>query len=210
MTPPLPPPPPSDDDPRIQQRQKREEAGRQMGFDSYIIENVVRNMSNEDWIEFLIRRRYGVALIKELQAFLNEKYCNEEHSNKQEHYGRLCNKAMYPGYYPPYELNMSAKAYHMKEDGEIPMAPRNKRIPETFYQREFGGSVFPVYMTDEEYDYRFFTPHEYCIEDHTHPRGFYTYTKYPTYPANRMLCRRTNDGNKEHIRNMPMNYEIDE
>jgi len=26
-----------------------------------------------------------------------------------------------------------------------------RRTPSTFYQQEFGGSVFPVYMTEEEY-----------------------------------------------------------
>jgi len=198
----LPPPSPST-------TEQREEAGRVMGFTSYIIENVVKRMSNEDWIEFLIRRRYGRALINELQVFLNEKYCNEEHSGRQQEYGELCNISMYPGYYPPYEHNMSAKNHHIREDGEIPMTYR--RIPETFYEREFGGSVFPVYMTEEEYDYRFFTPHDWCIDDHTHPRGVYTYTQYPKYPANRMLCRRNNDGKTvERIRNMPMNHEVDE
>ena len=91
------------------------------------------------------------------------------------------------------------------------MSLRNRRTPETFYQREFGGSVFPVFMTDEEYDYRFFTPHEWAVEDHTHPSGFYTYTEYPRYPATRTLCRRSTDGKRvEKIRNMPMNHEVDE
>ena len=169
-------------------------------------------MSDQEWMEFLTRRQYGRAIIKELQAFLNEKYCNEERTDKQDYYGRLCTKAMYPLYYPPYERDMSAKAYHIREDGEIPMSPHNRRTPETFYQREFGGSVFPVFMTDEEYDYRFFTPHEWAVEHHTHPKGWYTYVQYPHYPARRTLCRRSNDDKEiEEIRNMPMkNYEVNE
>ena len=239
VTPPPPPPPQDDDshdgrpprvsrppptDPRVNRYQGRpplspaslmknkEQAGKEMGLDSYVVENIVKHMSHQDWMEFLTRRQYGRAIIKELQAFLNEKYCNEERTDKQDYYGRLCNKAMYPAYYPPYEDNISAKAYHLREDGEIPMSPRNRRTPETFYQREFGGSVFPVFMTDEEYDYRFFTPHEWTVEDHTHPKGFYTYTEYPCYPARRTLCRRSNDGKGiEEIRNMPMkNYEVNE
>ena len=158
-------------------------------------------MSNEDWREFLIRRRYGGDMIKELQAFLNEKYCNEERSTKQQYYGELCNRAMYPGHYPPYEMNMSAKNYHMREDGEIPMA--YTRRPETFYLREFGGSVFPVYITDEEYNYRFFTPHKWCIENQQEPTGYYVYTQYPKYPAHRVLCKKSIDGKMIQIRNMP-------
>ena len=193
----------------------RDEAARRMGFDSYVIDNIVKRMSTDDWMEFLTRRKYDRALIHELQVYLNEKYCNEERTDKQDYYGQLCNTAMYPAYYPPYEVDMSAKNYHKREDGEIPSSPCNKRIPDTFYQREFGASVFSVYMTDEEYDYRFFTPHEMAVEDHTHPRGFYTYTKYPRYPANRVLCRRTIDGKVEHVRSMPMmspmtSYEVDE
>ena len=178
---------------------EKETAVRSMGFNSYIIEHVVRKMSQEGRVDFIAKTRYGMALIKELQVFLNEKYCHEEHMETQEHYGQLCNIAAYPACYAPYEMDMPARQTEEEE--------RWRRTPHTFYQREFGGSVFPVYMTEEEYDSRFFMPHDYSVEDQQHPRGFYTYTKYPNYPANRMLCRRTSDGNIKHIRNMPMTKE---
>ena len=178
----------------------KEKAGIEMGLDSYVVENVVRHMSQDDWNEFLVTRRYGMSFIKELQRFLNEKYVNSEHRMRREHYGQLCNKAVYPGYYPPYECNISAKQYHMTEDGEI---PTRRRTPTTVYERDFGGSKFPVYMTEDEYKYRFFQPHRYCIEDYTQPSGYYTYTIHPRYPAQYVLCRRNNNGNTEGIRNMP-------
>ena len=176
-----------------------------MGFASYVVDNVVKGMTEEDWREFLIRRKYGRNLITELQAFLNEKYCNEEQSIKQQHYGELCNRAMYPGYYPPYHCNMSAKAYHLEQDGEIPVSQWKRRTPETFYLRKFGGSVFPVYMTDEEYDHRFFTSHDWCVEHPRESNGMYIFRQYPQYPARRMLCRKSADGTMvEYIRNTPL------
>ena len=204
------PPPSPPRDPRVQYYPQssllqpsltthREVAGRSMGFDSYIIKHVVRNMSEDDWTEFIVNRRYGMSLIKELQIFLNEKYCHEEYTETQEQYGQLCNIAAYPACYGPYEMDMPAKQNTMGDEGE-----RWRHTPQTFYQREFAGSAFPVYMTEEEYDYRFFTPHDWAVEDHTHPSGFYTYTQYPTYPANRMLCKRSTDGKTvKRVRNMP-------
>ena len=220
VTPPRPPPPQDDNDakpidPRL--NRDKERAGKMMGFDLYSVENVVKNMSVEDWVEFLTRQRYGMSLIKELQAFLNEKYCNEENTDKQKHYGQLCNISMYPSYYPPYELDVSAKQYHMRSDGEIPSYTAST-TPKTFYMRKFGGSSFPVYMTNEEYDQWFFRPHEMAVEDHSHPTGYYKYTRYPTYPAPHYSC--TQDGDDViYVRNMPRKeaqkdnnneYEVDE
>ena len=82
VTPP-PPPPPQDDsddgrpprvsrptpptDPRLNRHQRRpplspttsvknkEEVGREMGLESYVVESVVRHMSQNDWYEFLMR-----------------------------------------------------------------------------------------------------------------------------------------------------------
>ena len=180
---------------------QREEAGRCLGLDSYVVENIVRHMSDDDWLEFLTRRKYGRALINELQAYLNEKYCNEEHTEMQLHYGQLCNRAMYPMYYPPYEMDLSAKQYHMRENGELPLY--NCTTPRMFFMREFGGSSFPVYMNDDEYDYKVFRPHEMAVEDHSYPSGYYTYTKHPTIPAHRDLCTRDGD-DVVFVRNMPV------
>ena len=231
VTPPPPPPPPEDDneddrparvsrpppspprDPRVQHYPQssllqpsltthREVAGRSMGFDSYIIKHVVRNMSEDDWVEFIANRRYGMSLIKELQIFLNEKYCHEEYTETQEHYGQLCNIAAYPACYGPYEMDMSAKQNTIGDEGE-----RWRRTPKTFYQREFAGSAFPVYMTEEEYDSRFFNSHMYSIDDHSDPRGYYTYTKYPCMPSQRMLCTRNSKGKVVPLRNMPRRDE---
>ena len=127
--------------------------------------------------------------------FRNEKYCHEEHTETQKHYGQLCNIAAYPACYAPYEMDMPARQTDEKD--------RWRRTPNTFYQREFGGSVFPVYMSEEEYDTWFFNPHEYSIDDHSNPRGYYTYTSYPCVPSQRTLCTRDSEGNLVHLRNMP-------
>ena len=194
--PPSPPPPPHDEDgrparvsrpkppidPRLNRHQGRpplspasimknkEEAGKEMGLDSYVVENIVKHMSNQDWMEFLTRRKYGRALITELQSFLNEKYCNEEYTVKQQYYGELCNRAMYPLYYPPYERDMSAKHYHMQRDGELPsLSSWRTMMPRTYFRREFANGSFPVYVSDEEYDRLMFQEREFCMEDHSEP-----------------------------------------
>ena len=219
VTPPPPPrsPPPDDEDdrpPRIHrpkpptdpriQRQKREEAGRQMGFNLYVIKNVVRNMSTEDWVEFLTRRRYGMALIKELQMFLNEKYSNEECTNKQQHYRQLCNKVMYPLYYLPYERELSARQYHMQRDGEVPcMMPQKK----TFIRRKFAGGTFPVHMSDDEYDRWMFTEREFCMGDHSEPTGYFIAHTQVENPAEYALRTLDECGNEVILRNTPRNKE---
>ena len=232
VTPPPPPPPQDDDsdndrpprlsrppptDPRVNRHHQgrppvspasvmtnKEQAGRKMGLDSYVVESVVRHMSQDDWYEFLMRRKYGKALIQELQAFLNEKYCNEEHTQRQQHYGELCNRAMYPLYYPPYELDISAKAYHMKHDGEVP-SPLAWSRPQkrTFFRREFGGGVFPVYVSDEEYDRMMFTEREFCAEDHSQPTGYFNTHTLVENPAKYALRTLDEYGNEVNVRNTP-------
>ena len=231
MTPP--PPPPHDDeddrpprlhrpkptDPRLnryhpQQRppspatilKTKEETGRQMGLDSYVVESVVRHMSNDDWYEFLTKRKYGRALIQELQAFLNEKYCNEEHTAKQQQYGQLCNKIMYPLYFPPYERDLSARHYHMQQDGEVPSSSGWSMVPQkkTFlFRREFADGSFPVYVSDEEYDRLMFEEHEFCVEDHTQPTGYYETHTLPENPAKYALRTINSSGNEVVLQNTP-------
>ena len=229
MTPPPPPPspPPHDEDgrpprvsrppptdPRVNRHQERppmspasimankEEAGRQMGLNSYVVENIVKNMSHQDWMEFLTRRQYGRAIIKELQAFLNEKYCNEEHTVKQQYYGELCNKAMYPLYYPPCEQDISAKLYHMRRDGEMPcMVPQMKK--RTYFRREFADGSFPVYVSNEEYDRMMFTEREFCVEDHSQPTGYFNTHTLVENPAKYALRTVDECGNEVILRNTP-------
>ena len=114
----------------------------------------------------------------------------------QDQYGQLCNIAAYPACYVPYD--MPARQTYWGEDDD-----RVRRIPSTFYQREFIGSIFPVYISEEEYDSRFFKPREYSIEGHSDPRGYYTYTNYPCVPSQRMLCTKDSEGKLMHVRNMP-------
>ena len=95
-------------------------------------------------------------------------------------------------------MDMSAKHTYCGEDDD-----RVRRTPCTLYQREFRGSMFPVYMSEEEYDTRFFNPHEYSIEDHSDPRGYYMYTNHPCVPSQRTLCTRDSEGKVVHVRNMP-------
>ena len=222
VTPPPPPPPQDDDsedgrparvsrppptDPRINRHHderrpplspatvlsNKEEAAKCMGFDSYVVRSVVRNMSEDDWCEFLIKRKYGRNLIKELQSFLNEKYCNEEYTVKQNHYGRLCNMAMYPLYYPPYEEDFPAR-------GGV---PSSWRVPQkTFFRREFGDGSFPVYMSEDEYD-RLFEKRDICVEDYSQPSGYYNTYIIPEYPAKYTLCKRDEYGNEVPLRNTP-------
>ena len=195
---------PKPEDPRINRHQRpplspatvlsnKEEAAKCMGFDSYVVRSVVRNMSEDDWCEFLIKRKYGRTLIEELQSFLNEKYCNEEYTLRQNHYGRLCNMAMYPLYHPPYEEDFSAR-------GGV---PSSWRVPQkTFFRREFGDGSFPVYMSEDEYD-RLFEKRDICVEDHSQPSGYYNTYIIPEYPARYTLCKRDEYGNEVPLRNTP-------
>ena len=139
-------------------------------FSSYIIEHVVRKMSRSDWMEFIATYSYGKPIIKDLQRFLTGRYCNEEHTGKQKHYGHLRNISMYLACYGPYEVDMSAKQYHLREDGEIPSSS-SRRTPKTCYLWEFGGGSFPVFISDEEYDNYYFTPQKGAVEDYTEPSG---------------------------------------
>jgi len=50
-----------------------------------------------------------MSLIRELQIFLNEKYCHEEYTEMQDKYGQLCNIAAYPACYAPYEMDMPTR-----------------------------------------------------------------------------------------------------
>ena len=232
VTPPRPPSPPYDDDnsssrpPRLHRPKpvdprlhcqpasppptsQREEAGRHMGLDSYVVESIVRHMSDDDWMEFLTRRKYGRALINELQAYLNEKYCNEEHTTKQHHYGQFCNRAMYPKYYPPYEMDISAKQYHMREDGDLPSSSAWSTMPHkrTFFRQEFGDGSFPVCVSEEEYDRLMFTQREFCMEDHAEPSGYVVTHTLPHNPARRVLRTIDSSGNEVLLRNTPRNNE---
>ena len=189
---------------------QKEEAGRQMGLNSYVVENIVKNMSDEDWLDFLTRRKYGRALIQELQAFLNEKYCNEEHTQRQQHYGELCNRAMYPLYYPPYERDLSARHYHMQQDGEVPSSSAWSMVPQkkkTFFRREFADGSFPVYVSDEEYDRLMFEEREFCVEDHSEPSGYFNTHTLVENPARYALRTRDRCGNEVILRNSPKHEE---
>ena len=223
VTPPPPPPPqdgsdddgssrpprlhrPKPTDPRINRHEQRsplspatllsnkEEAAKRMGLESYVVRSVVRNMSEDDWCEFLTKRKYGRSLIKDLQSFLNEKYCNEEYTLTQNHYGRLCNMAMYPMYYPPYEEDFPAR-------GGV---PSSWRVPQkTFFRREFADGSFPVYVSDEEYDRMMFTEREFCVEDHSQPRGYYNTHTLVENPAKYFLRTVDDCGNEVILRNTP-------
>ena len=187
----------------------KEEVGRNMGLDSYVVESVVRHMSQNDWYEFLMKKKHGRALIQELQRFLNEKYCNEEHTQRQEHYGELCNKVMYPLYYPPYERNMSAKQYHMRRDGELPcMVPQ--QLKRTYFRCDFGGGSFPVYVSDEEYDRLMFQEREFCVEDHSQPTGYFKTHTVVQNPAEYALRTVDDCGNEVILRNTPRYEEKEE
>ena len=130
-----------------------------------------------------------------MQSFLNEKYCNEEYTETQNYYGQLCNMAMYPMYYPPYERDFPARG------GEVPSA---WRVPhKTFFRREFGDGSFPVYVSEDEYDRLMFDKRKFCVEDHSEPSGYYETHTLPEYPARYTFCKTDGYGNQVPLWNTP-------
>ena len=109
-------------------------------------------MSPRDWYEFLLtHNQQAQSLLPELRKFIHTKYIHEENTHKRDHYGKLCNIAEYPLSYRPYEEDFTAKR-KLNFDPTLQIDQPNCNKPDTFINRPFGGSVFPAYMSTEEYE----------------------------------------------------------
>ena len=120
-------------------------------------------MSPRDWYEFLLQHdNQATNLLPDLRKFLHTKYINEENTHKRDKYGKLCNLAEYPLTFRPYEEDFSAKRkLTFDANSSIDQPKCNK--PDTFINRSFSGSVFPAYMSREEYVYKCSTPHDVLL-----------------------------------------------
>ena len=119
-------------------------------------------MSPRDWYEFLLKHDHQAAtLLPDLRTFLHTNYIHEENTHKKDKYGQLCNLAEYSLTHRPYEEDFTAKRklnFDLKSSIDQPKCNR----PDTFINRPFGGSVFPAYMSKEEYE-RCLSPQRVCL-----------------------------------------------
>ena len=139
-------------------------------------------MSPRDWYEFLLKHEYQAAtLLPDLRKFLHTKYIHEENTHNRDKYGQLCNLAEYPLTHRPYEEDFSAKRkLTFDPNSSIDQPKCNK--PDTFINRPFSGSVFPAYMSKEEYVYKCLTPHNIILPSYVDDR-YERITTNPTDPG---------------------------
>ena len=130
--------------------------------DNIILQKLILQMSPSDWYEFMLTHDEHIHVLADVRKFLHTKYIHEENTCKRDHYGRLCNIAEYPLCFRPYEEDFSAKRkLTFDPNSVIDQAKCNK--PDTFINRPFSGSVFPAYMSREEYVYNCSTPHDVLL-----------------------------------------------
>ena len=116
-------------------------------------------MSPRDWYEFmLMHNQHTHSLLPDLRKFLHTKYIHEENTSKRDTYGQLCNIAEYPLTFRPYEEDFAAKR-KLTFDPVQSIDQANCNRPNSFINREFAGSTFPVYMSKEEYN-------DKCLSSH--------------------------------------------
>ena len=120
-------------------------------------------MSPQDWYEFMLTHdQHTQSLLPDLRKFLHNKYIHEENTQKRDKYGKLCNIVEYPLSYRPYEGDFSARrklTFDPKQSTDQAKCNR----PNTFIDREFAGSTFPVYMSKEEYTQKCLTSHHVIL-----------------------------------------------
>ena len=173
--PPPPPPPPSSSPP-----QKKKDSPTNV-----IAQKLIMRMSPRDWHEFLQKHEYQAAtLLPDLRKFLHTKYIHEENTGNRNKYGQLCNLAEYPLTHRPYEEDFSAKR-KLEFDPTSPIDQPKCNRPDTFINRSFSGSVFPAYMSKEEYMYKCLTPHDVILPSYVDNR----YELITTSPADPGLYR---------------------
>ena len=148
-SPPPPPPQPS--------KKKKDTVG-----DSVILEKLIMKMSPKDWYDFMLTYNEHKQLLAELRKYLHTKYIHAENTHRRNDYGQLCNIAEYPLCFKPYEEDFSAKRKLTFDPNSSVDQPKCNR-PNTFINRPFGGSVFPAYMSREEYVYNCSTPHDVLL-----------------------------------------------
>ena len=154
-----------------------------------LTQKLIMRMSPRDWYEFLLTHNTQAAnLLPDLRKFLHTKYINEENTHNRDKYGKLCNLAEYPLTYRPYEEDFSTKR-KLTFDPSSPHDQPKFRQPSTFINREFSGSHFPVYMSEDEYTTKCLTPQPFRL-----PCGYLTET-IPDNPPSYKLYR-INEGGK--------------
>ena len=123
-----------------------------IGTNNIVVQKLIMKMSPQDWFEFVLTHdQHAQSLLPDLRKFIHTKYIHAENTKKRDTYGKLCSIAEYPLTYRPYEEDFSAKRKLLFDPKQsTDQAQCNK--PQTFIQREFGGSQFPVYMSKEEYE----------------------------------------------------------
>ena len=154
-----------------------------------LTQKLIMRMAPRDWYEFLLTHDHqATTLLPDLRKFLHTKYINEENTHNRDRYGRLCNLAKYPLTHRPYEEDFSAKR-KLTFDPSSPHDQPKFRQPSTFINREFSGSHFPVYMSQDEYTTKSLTPQPFRL-----PCGYLTET-IPDNPPSYKLYR-INEGGK--------------
>ena len=146
------------------QRQKKDTTG------NIIAQKLIMRMSPRDWYEFLLKHDHQAAtLLPDLRKFLHTKYIHEENTHNRDKYGQLCNLAEYPLTHRPYEEDFSAKRkLPFDPNSSIDQPKCNK--PDTFINRPFKGSVFPAYMSKEEYVQCCLTPQTVILPSYVDSR----------------------------------------
>ena len=155
-----------------------------------IAQKLIMRMSPRDWHEFLQKHEYQAAtLLPDLRKFLHTKYIHEENTSNRDKYGQLCNLAEYPLTHRPYEEDFSAKR-KLQFDPTSPIDQAKCNRPDTFINRSFSGSVFPAYMSKEEYVYKCLTPHDAILPSYLDNR----YELITTSPTDSGLYRINEQG----------------
>ena len=138
--------------------------------DTIIVQKLIMRMSPRDWYEFmLMHNQHTQSLLPDLRKFLHTKYIHEENTYKRDKYGQLCNIVEYPLTFRPYEEDFAAKR-KLTFDPVQSIDQANCNKPNSFINREFAGSTFPVYMSKEEYNDRCLSSH-HAVLPNIHNNG---------------------------------------
>ena len=171
-----------------------------ISYESYVIQEIIKNMSKSDWEECLTQHPYKISLTGDLRLFLHEKYINEESTYMRQHYGELCNIAEYPSTYVPFRDDISAKNYHLihRKDHDIPHYPQESRH---LLYAQIWWLLFPVFKSSQEYECDVFKDDTFILPN-IHSNGGLIVTKEPQYPAPYVLYRQGKDGRLVFVQDM--------
>ena len=141
-----------------------------------IVQKLIMRMSPRDWYEFmLMHNQHTQSLLPDLRKFLHTNYIHEENTSKRDKYGQLCNIVEYPLTFRPYEEDFAAKR-KLTFDPIQSIDQANCNRPNSFINREFAGSTFPVYMSKEEYNDKCLSSHHAVLPNIHNNEGIETDT----------------------------------